>query len=62
MVGEAHEPTHPHASRNVTLEKCADVEHDVVVRRRVAGPEPSPRAYRRRPKHVKTKPEIEPED
>jgi hypothetical protein len=34
----------------------------IVVRRRASGPEPSPRAYRRRPKHGKTKPEIEPED
>jgi hypothetical protein len=34
----------------------------IVVRRRVAGPEPSPRAYRRRPKHGKAKPEIEQEE
>jgi hypothetical protein len=31
----------------------------IVLRRRAAGAEPSPKAYRRRPKHSKWKPEIE---
>jgi hypothetical protein len=34
----------------------------IVVRQRAAGAEPSPRAYRRRPKHRKAKPDVEPED
>ena len=34
----------------------------LVVRRRAAGPEPSPRAYRRRSKHAKPKPDIEPDE
>jgi hypothetical protein len=34
----------------------------IVVRRRAAGPEASPRAYRRRPKHAKPKAGIESED
>ncbi len=34
----------------------------IVVRRRAAGPEPSPRTYRRRPKHTNPKPDIKPED
>ena len=34
----------------------------IIVRRRAAGAEPSPRVYRRRPKHAKRKPEIEAEE